>query len=267
MALGFTVAPDARHPFGTGNCCVFFENLTYLEPIAILDRSAADMAAAEGVTFVKRLKRFSERQGEGLAMLALASEDAEADRARFQTLGRDGGPVYRFSRPATLADGSERAIGVVTAFPDLPQPLDATLFACQHVAKDVLFQPSRLQHANGARGVSALVAVAEDPRSFASLLSDICETETEETEAGLTIPLAGARILLQRSEQFSALYGIPAPSPRRGLLFAAFELDVLDLQRVAGYAGREAKHEGGRVIVPPAPGLGAALVFRSVADD
>ena len=69
--LGFTVAPDARHPFGTGNCCVFFENRTYFEPITILDRAAADIAAAEGVFFVRRIKRFTERQGEGFAMLAL----------------------------------------------------------------------------------------------------------------------------------------------------------------------------------------------------
>ena len=48
-SLGFTVAPDARHPFGTGNCCVFFKNRTYLEPITILDRNATDLAAAEGL--------------------------------------------------------------------------------------------------------------------------------------------------------------------------------------------------------------------------
>ena len=26
QSLGFTVAPDGRHPFGTENCCVFFED-------------------------------------------------------------------------------------------------------------------------------------------------------------------------------------------------------------------------------------------------
>src|SRR5687768_16716775 len=86
-SLGFTVAPDARHPFGTGNCCVFFEDRSYLEPITIVDRAAADMAAAEGLTFVKRLKRFTERHGEGLAMVALRSADARADK---QSLAQAG---------------------------------------------------------------------------------------------------------------------------------------------------------------------------------
>ncbi len=56
------------------------------------------MAAAEGVVFVKRMKRFTERQGEGFAMVALQSEDAEADRKAFEAAGVGYGEVYRFSR-------------------------------------------------------------------------------------------------------------------------------------------------------------------------
>jgi len=37
-ALGFTVAPEAVHPFGTENACVFFADGTYLEPLAIAQR-------------------------------------------------------------------------------------------------------------------------------------------------------------------------------------------------------------------------------------
>ncbi len=36
--LGFTVAADARHPFGTENACVFFSDDTYLEPLAVGSR-------------------------------------------------------------------------------------------------------------------------------------------------------------------------------------------------------------------------------------
>ncbi|HWT31341.1 MAG TPA: VOC family protein, partial [Propylenella sp.] len=64
-SLGFNVAPDARHPFGTGNALVFFADRSFLEPITIVDRGAADMAAAEGFFFVRRIKRYTERQGEG----------------------------------------------------------------------------------------------------------------------------------------------------------------------------------------------------------
>ena len=140
-SLGFNVAPDARHPFGTGNCCVFFQNRTYLEPITILDRAGADMAAAEGLVFVRRVKRFFERQGEGFAMLALRSEDAAADQQAFETAGVSAGPSFRFARMAALPDGSEREIGVVLAYAEDAGAPDATVFACQHLAGDVLFQP------------------------------------------------------------------------------------------------------------------------------
>jgi len=30
--LGFTIGADAKHPFGTENCCIFFEDGTFLEP-------------------------------------------------------------------------------------------------------------------------------------------------------------------------------------------------------------------------------------------
>ena len=36
--LGFTVAPEGRHPFGTHNACVYFADDTFLEPLAVGDR-------------------------------------------------------------------------------------------------------------------------------------------------------------------------------------------------------------------------------------
>ena len=80
-------------------------------------------------------------------------------------------PVYRFTRKATLPDGAEREIGFALAYTDFSPAPDATFFACQHLAKDVLFQPAYVDHPNGARGVSAVVAVAEDPAEFLPIVS------------------------------------------------------------------------------------------------
>ena len=41
-ALGFTVAKDARHPFGTENCCVFLSDGSYLEPLGIANREECE---------------------------------------------------------------------------------------------------------------------------------------------------------------------------------------------------------------------------------
>lgn len=261
-ALGFTVAPDARHPFGTGNCCVFFKNSTYLEPITIMDRNAADLAAAERVVFVRRIKRFTERRGEGFAMVALTSEDAEADHIVFEKAGIADGSTYHFVRDATLPDGEEREIGVALAYADFPAAPDAAFFACQHLAKEILFQPEYLEHPNGVLGVSTIVAVTERPRDFAPFLATATGNEVSDSENGSQADLDGQNIAIVTPEEFQARYDVAPPNPRRGMLFSAFELEVLEIERAAGYAGRGAKRHADRIVVPAAPGLGAVIAFR-----
>jgi hypothetical protein len=251
--LGFTVAPDARHPFGTGNCCVFFKNETYLEPIAILDRTATDQAAAEGLHFVKRLKRFTERQGEGFAMAAFRSADAEADQARLKAAGLSAGSVFRFSRPAKLPDGSDVEISVALAYADDPGAADATLFTCQRSAPELLFQPEYVEHANGVVGIHVIVAVAAEPAEHAHLEA-MFQSDLEEEPATLEIVTPPA---------YAERFGIEPPDPKRGLLLAGIELAVQDLDRAMGFAGPTAVRRGEFVIVPPAPGLGACLAFRA----
>ena len=265
--LGFTVAPDARHPFGTGNCCVFFENRTYLEPITILNRNAADLAASEGMFFVKRLKRFMERHGEGFAMLALKSDDAEAAQERFEKAGVSAGPLFRFSRKATLSDGSEREIGFVLAYANSPAAPDATIFACQHLDSDALFQPSYLTHPNGATGVVAVTAVAENPADFHILLSEASgQRELRATSLGVEAEIAGQALSFLTPAAFLTRYGVDPPDPRNGLRLAAFDLVVSDMERAAVFAGQAAKRHEERIVVPASPGLGAVLAFRSVGN-
>ena len=45
--LGFTVAAEARHPFGTENACVFLADKTYLEPLAVGDPDATGAIGPE----------------------------------------------------------------------------------------------------------------------------------------------------------------------------------------------------------------------------
>ena len=266
-SLGFTVAVDARHSFGTGNCLVLFKNRTYLEPITILDRNRADMAAAEGIVFVKRLKRFTERQGEGFAMVAMKSSDAEADVAAFAKAGAGGSPVFRFSRQARLPDGGEREVGFATGFADFPMAPDTTFFVCQHLSEDVLYQASYVEHPNGAEGVMAVVAVADEPAEFHAMLRTATDNmETTVFETGVKVEANGQSVLILTPDAFLARYRIDAPNPRRGLRLAGFEIAVSDLNRAGRYASNSAKRHEDRIVVPPAPGLGAVIAFQRGAD-
>jgi hypothetical protein len=266
-SLGFTVAPDARHSFGTGNCLVLFKNRTYLEPITILDRNRADMAAAEGIAFVKRLKRFTERHGEGFAMVAIKSTDAEADVAAFVKAGAGGPPVFRFSRQARLPDGSEREVGFATGFADFSVAPDTTFFVCQHLSEDVLYQPSYVEHSNGAQGVAAVVAVAEEPTDFQTVLKTATDnTETTIIEGGVKVEANGQSLVILTRDAFLTRFQVDAPNPRRGLRLAAFEVAVSDLNRAGRYAGNAAKRHEDRIVIPTAPGLGAVVAFQRGSD-
>ncbi len=75
--LGFTVAADARHPFGTENACVFFADKTYLEPLGIASVEESEASARQGNVFTARNRAFRFRCGEeGLSGLAFGSKDA-----------------------------------------------------------------------------------------------------------------------------------------------------------------------------------------------
>jgi hypothetical protein len=262
-SLGFTVAPDARHPFGTGNCCVFFENRSFLEPITIQDRDAADKAAAERLYFVKRLKRFTERHGEGFAMLALASGDAEKDRAAFEKDGLSAGDVFSFSRIATLPDGAERKVGFSLAFAEAPGAPDATIFACQHLEPDALFQAQYLTHANTATGISAVTGVAAEPGDFRLLLAAATgDGAPSESPSSIEASIGEQSIAILTRDAFRGRYDLDPPDPRRGLLFASVDISVTDLERAAEYAGDAAKRHDGRLVVPPAPGLSTVVAFH-----
>ena len=52
-ALGFTVAPNGVHPFGTANCCVYLSDGTFLEPLAIDDAVQANATARAGNVFTR----------------------------------------------------------------------------------------------------------------------------------------------------------------------------------------------------------------------
>jgi hypothetical protein len=240
---------------------VFFDNRTYLEAIAVADRDAVDAAADAGNVFVKRLKQFTERHGEGFAMLAMKSGDAEADRARFAKAGF-GGDSLAFRRKATRVDGTEREIGVTLSFAESPEAADAGFFACQHVDPEALFDPSMTVHANGAKGVTAAIAVADSPADFSRLVAIALDAEASRSPDGLSVAVGAQRVDVLTPGAFHARYCVGAPPGRQGVRFSAIELAVSDLDAATGAANvADAFRHKDSLIVPAAPGFGAVLAL------
>ena len=266
-ALGFSVAPDARHPFGTENACIFFQNRTYLEPLAVASRIEMEENARKGLTFLRRFDAYRFRNGrEGFSKLAMTSLDAEADNRRYAEAGLAAGDVFSFERPLSLPDGSETTIGVKLAFAVDERAPDITFFACQHINTESFWDPGRTTHPNGALGVAEVVIVEENPTDFQyDLLVVSGERDVHSSSLGLHVDLPKGAISIVTPTAFSMMFGREADISGRGLKLSAFVVDVADLDQAKSILddnGIGHSRRGNRLVVPPAPGQGTVIAIQ-----
>lgn len=145
-ALGFTVTRGGRHPIGTHNALIAFEDGAYLELIAFFDANPSHR-------WWRRLA-----QGGGLADFCMQTDDLGGDGEAFGRAGvgmEEPRPLSRV-RPDgytvrwTLAIPSDRDHGVAPFLIADETPRDERV-------------PRLRRHANGARGIGTLtVAVGVD---------------------------------------------------------------------------------------------------------
>ncbi len=217
--LGFTVGARNRHPWGTHNHIVqlpgfFIELLTLAEP----DKLGAD---GFSVLFGVYTRDFLQR-GEGLALLILESQDADADAAAFSAYGIAGSEVMRFEREGARPDGAAVKVGFSLAFADDRLAPDIHFAACQQHYPENFWNPAFQKHANGVESVAGVVAVAEDPfrhRDF--LLAFTGAVGSSDTGNGFTIELARGEIELTSPAVFERRFGLPAPDASGGARLAA----------------------------------------------
>lgn len=207
--LGFTVAGDARHPFGTENACVFFSDNTYIEPLSIASREECDAAALDGNVFVARDQAFRFRQGpEGLSAVVLATPDATEDHIRFRSHGISGGDMLEFSRPMRLPDGREGLGSFRLAFAaDLRAP-DFFLFCCQRIRALPVDGAVFHHHQNGVLGIAEVVLSEPNPTDFQYLLQEgVDEREVSAHSFGMDIQAGGAKLSVLNPAGMEAFFG------------------------------------------------------------
>jgi hypothetical protein len=116
-ALGFTVAPQGTHPFGTINSCVYFADDTFLEPLAVGDAAKVRDAIGSRNVFVARDALYRQAIGEdGFSALVFKTDDAKADHAGFEEADVSAGPVLDFSRAFVDPTGKSGKVSFRLAF-------------------------------------------------------------------------------------------------------------------------------------------------------
>ena len=264
--LGFTVAGDALHPFGTENACVFLADKTYLEPLAVAQREDCEAAALQGNAFVARDQAYRFRRGQdGFSALVFSTDDAVADHARFQTNGLSGGDILEFSRPMKRPDGGEAIGQFRLAFAsDLRAP-DLFCFTCQRVQPLPADRSALETHENGVTGIRKVILSEPNPTDFQYFLQQVVdERETEAHSFGMDIQAENAQISVLNDAGMRAFLGVEKASVERGLRARALVFTVADIAATqAILAANHIDHvkRGDSLLVPPAPGQGAIFVF------
>jgi hypothetical protein len=149
--LGFTLTPRGRHTMGSENHCAMFAN-DYFELLAV--------PAEHPVT-----RYYSDflRHGDGLAALALKTDDADAFHAELRAAGIRVDPPVDFSRPVALPEGPRDAAFRIAQV-DIAETPGGRTFVCQHFTRDVVWRPEYLAHANGAVGLQRIGVLTDAAR-------------------------------------------------------------------------------------------------------
>jgi hypothetical protein len=264
-ALGFTVAADARHPFGTENACVFFRDKTYLEPLGIASEEECAATAKAGNQFTARNNAFRFRNGpEGLSAIVMGSGDAEGDHEGFRSEGISGGDILQFSRVMKLPDGSEITPTFKLSFAaDLRSP-DFHGITCQRINVPPADRSALEKHANGVTGIKTVVLSEPNPADFETFLKAVVgQPAAAGSAASLTVSSANSTIEVVNAEGAHDYPEIEVGS-ERGLRGRLVIFKVEDLTATETLLASNAitfnKHHA-LIFVPHQPGQAVPFAF------
>lgn len=241
--LGFTVGACNRHPWGTHNHIVqlpgfFIELLTLAEPDKMGSDGPSVMFGVYNRDFVAR--------GDGLSMIVLESQDADADVAAYGAAGIAASEKMRFEREGKRPDGSAVKVAFSLAFAQDKAASDIRFFTCQQHYPENFWNPAFQKHHNGVTGIAGVVMVADDPARNKSFLLAFTGADGASADGdGYRIDLPRGAIDVVTPASFTVRYGVSPPDTMRGQRLAALRFTLA--------AGRSA------AVVPA---LGAALVFE-----
>jgi hypothetical protein len=265
--LGFSVAADARHPFGTENACVYFSDKSYLEPLGLASQDECREAVRAGNQFVARDQAFRFRHGpEGLSAIAMGSDDADGDDARFRANAMSSGELLTFSRQMKLPDGSEVTANFKLAFAtDLRSP-DFHDITCQRINMPPVDRSALERHPNGVKAISEVILSEPDPEDFRFYLGEIVsQDEAILDEAGMELQSANAIITVLNPDGMMALFGMKASCHSRGLRGRAVIFKVSDLAATESLFktnGVEFTFRDNRLLVPHEEGQSVLFAFE-----
>ncbi len=181
--MGFTMTPQAQHPFGTGNTLAQLDGC-FLEVLSVTKPEDIIEASGENFSF-SAFNRDYLKAGEGMSMLVLDSHDENADRTEFLDKGLHVFPPFDFQRQTTLPSGEQATVGFSLTFVGDPTLEKLAFFTCKQWRPDLFWKPEYQQHANGALTIADVFVVAPDINKAATFLAAFADAPWSETAPGI----------------------------------------------------------------------------------
>ena len=266
--LGFIVGARNRHPWGTQNHIIQFDG-SFIELIAAEPgfHLAAD-PDPHNFSFSGFIGDFL-RKREGGAMIALTTDNAEADARAFKALGIGDFEPFHFGRRGKKPDGASIEVAFTLAFARSYAISDVGFFSCQHHFPQNFWDASFRAHANGAHRLKGVTIIAENPAGHGEFLSHLTGVRAYSASSlGIAFELGAAQ-----AQQIEVLTPVAA---RRKYALAALDEDA-DPAIAACHIGvhdgaalREALEangtlfavEGDKLVVQAPDAFGIALIFH-----
>lgn len=228
QALGFTMTPPARHPFGTGNSNIQLQGC-FLEVLTVMSRDDIVEHAPGHFSFSAFNRDFLD-QREGFSMLVLESHDPLRDQDRFTRQHLVTYAPFEFSRQAAQPDGSRATVGFSLRFTTDPGMPAAAFFTCHQHAPELFWKPQYQTHANTAHSVAEIAIVSDHPLSHARFLTGFTgQRDVIASDERLIVETGRGRICVMKPADFENTYNSPQPDLSNGARLAGYTIAVDDL--------------------------------------
>jgi len=255
QTLGFTVKPRGQLPFGISNSVVQLQG-NYLELLSV----TGDVPEhSPGHFSFGAFNRDYLARHEGFSMLVLDTPDARADIVSWRAAGLRAYEPFDFSKMASTHDGENVNLSFSLAFVSHPAAPWFGVFACQYGRPEFYAQRQYLNHPNAASTVQDVWITGGAAQDLADFMSKVTGASSVSKGADLTVlQTPTGAIILARPNAFEAAFGVAAPHPEDGPHLAGFTVGCRTIAHVATLGLPKI---GGRYIVPPSRGFGAAIGF------
>jgi hypothetical protein len=264
-SFGFTLSPRSRHLLGgqpgeapvpgcTANRCALFGG-SYIELLGIVDESAPDPWNTKAMA----------DEYEGFRLINLDTGDAEATHRRLASAGLRTSGVLDLER-AVDTEEAPRTVRARAVHLEPRSTPEGYVGIAQHLTRRYVHQPRYLSHPNGARGLGAVLIVADDAEfeAITNQYTRLLQVAPRREGPLTTLCAAAARLQFVRaSDAEEVLPGEPVPASSYLAAMTILVDDVDDARKIVESNGTMTRPTGDGFFISARHAYGASLFFTA----